>query len=171
MQQLKWLSMRIGDKLGLSGLLALFLAVCMALFVVLVRWPLQHEIELQATQHSRPAVQLPLAPESSAIRFIGQLPRYADLQRELKVIFDTAEGYGLELNEVSYRKVHRQGESVEQYLVDFDVQAPYPETRAFLQDVMVTIPSLSLEQLSMTRENIQQSEVNAHMRLSLFLVR
>lgn len=169
MQQLKWLSIRMSDRLGWSGLLVLFLAACMALFVVLVRWPLQREIALQTALPSMPVAQAP-TPESSAKRFLDQLPRYTDLQRQLKIIFDTAEAYGLELNEVSYRKVRRQGEPVEQYLVDFDVQAPYPETRAFLQDVMVAIPSLSLEQLSVTRENIQQSEVSAHMRLSLFLV-
>lgn len=169
--QIKWTWMRFADALGLPGLLTLALAFVLLLFFPLARWPAQHRLAEAEAASMKAGVSRPGLAESPAGAFLDKFPRPETLSQELQAIFDTAEGYGLVLDEVAYRKVRRQDERLERYLVDFAIDAPYPDTRAFLGDVLATIPSAALDQLSLTRDNVKSSEAHIRVRLTLFLVR
>jgi hypothetical protein len=171
MQQIKWTLTRFADALGLPGLLTLALVLGLLLFFPLARWPAQHRLAEAEAASMKSGASRPGSAESPAGVFLDKFPRPETLSQELQTIFDTAEGYGLALDEVSYRKVRKQDERLERYLVDFAVDAPYPDTRAFLGDVLATIPSVALDQLSLTRDSVKSSEAHIRVRLTLFLVR
>lgn len=171
MQQLKWIFARFADALGLPGLLTLALVLGLLLFFPLLRWPAQQRLAaVEAASMKLEAPQTGSA-ESPASTFLGKFPRPETLPQELQAIFDTAEKYGLALDEVAYRRVRKPDERLERYLVDFAVEASYPDTRTFLGDVLASSPSIALDQLSLVRDNVQSSNVRAHVRLTMFLVR
>lgn len=171
MHKMKWIFARYADALGLPGLLALVLVLGLLLFFPLARWPAQQRLAVAEAAAVKPGAHRPGLAEPSARVFLGQFPRPETLSQELQKVFDTAEGYGLALDEVAYRKVRKPDERLERYLVDFAVDAPYPDTRAFLVDVLAAIPSAALDQLSLTRDNVRAGNVHARVRLVLFLVR
>lgn len=172
MQQLKWTLTRFADALGLPSLITLALVLGLLLFFPLVRWPAQQRLaEAEVASIKLGAFKKLGMGDSASGAFLDQFPRPEALSQELQTIFDTAEGYGLQLDEVSYRKVRKQDERLERYLVDFAVNAPYPDSRAFLGDVLSTIPSVALDQLSLTRDDVKSSEVHVRVRLTLFLAR
>ncbi|MEO8417877.1 MAG: hypothetical protein ABI475_04045 [Methylophilaceae bacterium] len=172
MQQLKWIFARFADALGLPGLFSLVLVLGLLLFFPLSRWPAQQRLAAaEAAASMKPDTPSSGSAESPASAFLGKFPRPETLPQQLQAIFDTAEKYGLALDEVAYRKLRKPDERLERYLVDFALEAPYPDTRTFLGDVLASSPSIALDQLSLVRDNVQSGHVRAHVRLTLFLVR
>lgn len=161
---------RFADTLGLPGLISLAFVIGFLLYFPLVRWPAQDRLEMVAAESAQRGANNSALAETSASAFLKQLPRSESLPQELQTIFDTAEGYGLVLDEVAYRKVRKQDERLERYHVDFAIDAPYPNIRIFLSEIMAAIPSAALNQLALTRDEVQSGDVHARVRLTLFLV-
>lgn len=170
MNRMKWMLTRFADTLGWPGLVALAFVIGFLLYLPLVRWPAQQRLEMLSTASLQQGVTHSV-PETSASTFLKQMPKPESLPHELQTIFDTAEGYGLLLDEVAYSKVRKQDERLERYHVDFAIDAPYPNIRIFLAEIMAAIPSAALNQLALTRDEVQSGDVHARVRLTLFLVR
>jgi len=117
MHKMKWIFARFADALGLPGLLALVLVLGLLLFFPLARWPAQQRLAVAEAAAVKPGAHRPGLAEPSARVFLGQFPRPETLSQELQKVFDTAEGYGLALDEVAYRKVRKPDERLERYLV------------------------------------------------------
>lgn len=169
--RMKWICTRFAHALGLPGLLAFVLAIGFVLYLPLVRWPAQHQLEMLSTASLQHGETHSAQVDTSATMFLKQMPRPESLPQELQTIFDTAEGYGLVLDEVAYSKVRKQDEQLERYHVDFAINAPYPNIRIFLAEIMAAIPSAALDQLALVRDEVQSGDVKARVRLTLFLVR
>ena len=170
MNRIKWILARFADTLGLPGLISLAFVIGFLLYFPLVRWPAQHRLEVVSAESVQKGKANSALAETSASAFLKQLPRPESLPQELQTIIDTAEGYGLILDEVAYRKVRKQDERLERYHVDFAIDAPYPNIRIFLAEIMAAIPSAALNQLALTRDEVQSGDVHARVRLTLFLV-
>jgi Tfp pilus assembly protein PilO len=171
MNRIKWIMTRFADTLGWPGLITLAFIIGFLLYFPFVRWPAQHRLEILATQSLQHGATNSGLAETSASAFLKQMPTPESLPQELQTIFDTAEGYGLLLDEVAYSKVRKQDERLERYHVDFAIDAPYPNIRIFLAEIMAAIPSAALNQLALTRDEVQSGDVHARVRLTLFLVR
>lgn len=169
MNRVKWMFIRFSDTLGLPGLVALVSVVAILFYVATVRWPAQQHLEL-VTVASMQQGGAAVPAEMAASAFLKQLPRAESLPQQLQIVFDTAEGYGLVLDEVAYRKVRKQDERLERYHVDFAIDAPYPNIRIFLAEILAAIPSAALVQLALARDEVQSGDVKARVRLTLFLV-
>jgi Tfp pilus assembly protein PilO len=170
MNRVKWMFIRFSDTLGLPGLLALVSVVAILFYVATVRWPAQQHLELVTVASMRQGGATAVPVEMAASAFLKQLPRAESLPQQLQTVFDTAEGYGLVLDEVAYRKVRKQDERLERYHVDFAIDAPYPNIRIFLAEILAAIPSAALVQLALARDEVQSGDVKARVRLTLFLV-
>lgn len=170
MNRIKWILTRFADALGLPGLITVAFVMGFILYLPLARWPAQHRLEAAVAASMLQGRSNPVQVQSSADAFLKQLPRPDSLPQALQTIFDTAEGYDLVMDEVAYRKVHKQDEQLERYHVDFAIEAPYPFVRIFLAEVMAAIPSSALAQLALAREEVQSGNVHARVRLTLFMV-
>lgn len=169
MKRLQWQLMRFVDRLGLVGSLSLGLLLAIALCFLLLQWPAQQRLQQAQTDAARSRATATVAPATAD--FLDVLPRQEGLLPQVQAIFDTAEGYGLVLDEVAYRKERRPDERLQRYHVDFALDASYPDIRAFIADVLAGVPSAALTQLSLERQDVRDAAVHARLRLTLFMVR
>lgn len=172
MQKLQWILFRSMDKLGALGMTALTLALLVMLYLLVALWPAQHRLQAldKAPTHPQRDGKTPMVTESPARVFLAAFPGPEGLSEQLQTVFDVAAQYGLGLDEVSYKQEKKQGERMSQYYVDFSLNAPYPDTRAFLSDVLAALPYVSLDQLSFDRESVKSDSVQTRIRLTLHLV-
>lgn len=170
MNQLQWQLLRAGERLGAPGLAALVLAVCLLLYLPLVLQPAQQH--LQALEQTPPPAAIPVAaPGSAAGAFLAAFPRSDALATQLQNLFEVAAQYDLDLGEVSYKWERKPGERLQRYHVSFILDAPYPDARAFLADMLAALPHAALDQLSFNRDSVQADSVQTSVRLTLYLVR
>jgi len=173
MQKLQWLLVRWSERLGVVSMAALALALFGLLYAPVALWPAQQRLDdlgkLAGQAHGAKATTI--LDESPVSTFLTAFPHTDALSGELQTLFDLAEQNGLDLGEVSYKQDRRQDERIEHYHVDFTVDAPYTDTRAFLSDALAELHYASLDQLSFTRENAQAESVQTRVRLTLHLVR
>ncbi|NOT15745.1 MAG: hypothetical protein HOP21_09275 [Methylotenera sp.] len=172
MKQVQWLLFRLTDKLGVIGIVAVLLALSSLVYWQWVLVPTQQklaEISQQTSVVSVPKVTVVVTSPAQA--FLASLPSSdAMMTAQLQTIFDQAEKKHLNLGEVSYKRERKQGESVEQYHIDFLFEAPYASAKSFLLETLATLPYVSLDQLIFNRENAQAETVMVDVRLTLHLV-
>lgn len=173
MNRLQWRLARLGEWLGGPGVVALALLLCALGYPPLVLWPAQERLSalenvtVQASRNAKPAA-LDVPP---ARAFLADFPPADTLSLQLQSIFDIAAQYNLELGEVSYKRERTKGERIERYHVNFSVEAPYTDARAFLADVLAVQPHVALSQLSFNRDSVKEDSVQTSIRLTLHLVR
>lgn len=170
MKRLQWQLMGLVDRLGMAGALSLALLLAIVLCFLLLQWPAQQRLQQAQAAAERSRAMAPAAP-AVARDVLDVLPGQEGLLPQVQTIFDTAEGYGLVLDEVAYRKERRQDERLQRYHVDFALDASYPDIRAFVADVLAGVPSAALTQLSLERQDVRDAAVHARLRLTLFMVR
>ncbi len=171
MNRLRWMLARSAERLGLPALLALVLACALAVYLVLVLWPAQQrlaELERQPQPaRARPAMVLPPAP----VTFLQGFPAADAFPTQLQALFDTAGAYGLAPGEVSYKWERRRDEPLQRCQVSFVLDAPYPDTRAFLDDALAALPHVAIDALGFSRGSVREETVRASIRLTFYLVR
>jgi hypothetical protein len=172
MKKLKWMMFRLGEAVGVPGLTALAFALFGLLYMPAMLWPAQQRLEMLGKIAARPHGDiLPAsAAESPAHAFLSSFPPADDLAGELRKMFDIAQERNFDLGEVSYKSERKQGEHLERYHVDFSLDAPYPDIRSFLSELLVALPYVSLDQLSFDRDSVQSETVRANVRLTMHLV-
>lgn len=173
MRKLQWMLARTGECMGAPGLAALALAACTLLYLPLVLWPTQQQLVAleQVPLRGKVASPPPAPATAAASQFLAGLPASDTLPAQLQSLFGIAAQYELDLGEVAYKWERNQGARVLRYQVNFTADAPYPDTRAFLADVLATLPHAALEQLSFNRDSVQSDSVRTTVRLTLHLLR
>ena len=173
MKRLQWTLVRTAERLGMPGQAALALALLALLYLGLMVWPAQQRLAALETMPARmDAPQAPAAPVLTPVNaFLATFPPSGTLSAQLQSLFDIAEQYQLDLGEVSYKWERRQDERLQRYHVSFAIDAPYPDVRAFLADVLAALPHAALDQLSFNRDSVQVDTVQATVRLTFYLVR
>ena len=173
MEKLKWTLFRLGEGLGVPGLAALALALFGLLYAPVMLWPAQQRLEMlgKAAARAHDTATTQFVTESPARAFLSSFPAPDALAVELRKVFDIAQQHDFDLGEVSYKSERKQGERLERYHIDFSLDAPYPEIRLFLSELLVALPYVSLDQLSFDRDSVQSESVRANVRLTLHLVR
>ena len=84
-------------------------------------------------------------------------------------IVEFARAHGLALRQGEYRLVQDRDAKLRRYQVVFPVQGSYPAVRRFVGAVLDTIPVAALDQVSFERKRIDDNQVDAQVRLTLFL--
>lgn len=86
-------------------------------------------------------------------------------------LFAAARRHGLPLDEGRYLETGRPGEADSRLRIDLPLSGDYLALRAFLADVLDENPALTLESLELTRDRIEETELEARMRFVLNLER
>ena len=165
--------LRLRRELGRSGMAALALLVLAGVFHKAALEPLQARAERLAQQVAR---QAPKAPGQSGAA-AGKLETlYAYLAREegttdwLAKLHAIGKATGVELQSASY-KTHKAGSRLERYEIVVPLTGSYTQMRDFLKRALAEIPVLSLDQISLKRENRREGTVQAELRLTLHMVK
>jgi len=163
--------LRLRHELGPVGMAGLALLVGAGLFLMLVLQPLQdkrerlaHALERQA---GRAAAQGGNASEKVAAVQRLLEPKEATTDALAK-LYAIGQATGVVLQSGSYRESRAGG--VERYEIKLPVSGSYGQIRDFLKRALAEIPTLSLDQMSLKRENRKEGALNAELNLTLHRV-
>lgn len=162
-------------RLGWPALVAIGLALFALAFHFSGVAPAQAKLaQLQAeiAKVQRKAL-VPAGQESrQAARKMALQQRFAPMsEREslIQQIHETAERRGVELSNVEYKLVLEAGAPLARCQLLMPVKASYPALRAWLADIMNSMPSAALDEFNLRRDSLALPMVNGQIKLSLYL--
>ena len=159
---------------GLSGLALLVFAAAFYVFGVL---PVQARLDSLEAERARLAAQLggrgpgagPATQGTQLVNFYSFFPTTRSLPELLRTIQQAAEAKGLHLDKGEYRLSHEGEFPLTRYLVTLPLRGGYGDVRGFVNEVLDTVPAAALEDLTLKREAIGDTQVEARVRFVLFL--
>lgn len=163
---------------GLVGGAALVASLAYGMTVVLPSSRLQQEtfqqrVHAEALQARRESGEDlgPQTPEEQRAAFYRQFPAQADATRWIERIYRAAAAEKLSLTRGEYVLVPVADSGLSRYQISLPVRGSYGHIRRFIATTLATVPNLNLDDLSLQRQDIGDSQVEGRIRLSLYLVR
>jgi Tfp pilus assembly protein PilO len=163
---------RARDELGATGMAAIVLFVAAALFMSLVLQPLKEKNRLLAAKaemvDNRAA---PVANTGEKLAAVYDYLRKPEQTTDwLAKLYAIGKATGVELAQASYKTQSASGK-LERYEIVVPLAGSYTQMREFLKRALAEIPVLSLDQISLKRENRRDGTVQAELRLTLHMVK
>ena len=165
---------RLRDELGITGLAALFLFAAAGVFFTSVLQPMK---EKSRVLESRAGMVRDAAPgqAGNASQKVGAVYEYLNKPESttdwLAKLHAIGAATGVELAQASYKSQVAPGGKLERYEIVVPLTGSYAQMREFLKRSLAEIPVLSLDQISLKRENRREGTVQAELRLTLHLVK
>jgi hypothetical protein len=171
MKRIAWMLERAGWRAPV--LAALLLLAASASLHLWVLPPLNDRLDRlteMAANETREPVRPPNVEADYQLRqFYRHFAATDALPGHLARLHDLARAHGLALRQGEYRLVQDRDAKLRRYQVIFPVQGSYPAVRRFVGAVLDTIPVAALDQVSFERKRIDDNQVDAQVRLTLFL--
>jgi hypothetical protein len=101
--------------------------------------------------------------------FYGQLPSLNRSDEWLAKIYATAERQHIVLETGAYKLAGAETGNLQRYQITLPLKGSHVQIRHFLSDILTEVPALSLDDISFKRETIDQTAVNAVIKLTLYL--
>ena len=165
---------KLRDELGITGLAALLLFAAAGVFFTLVLQPLKDKsaaLESRALS-VRDAAQ---GQAGNATEKVGAVYEYLKKPETttdwLAKLYAIGAATGVELQSASYKTQATPGTRLERYEIVVPLSGSYTQMRDFLKRSLAEIPVLSLDQVSLKRENRREGTVQAELRLTLHMVK
>jgi hypothetical protein len=172
MNTLLWQLRQWARHLGTSGLAGLaLLAAALVLQTIQVE-SLKRSVTTQQTRLSelrRVDVAHEVAPRPLPADPLDALPPTGTAPQQIGELEKLARSNGLELPRGQYSVSPQTGTSLLRWQLVFPLEAPYPALHAFLASALERMPNLVLDELKLKRDRIESSELQAELRLSLFV--
>ncbi|MFL9711318.1 type 4a pilus biogenesis protein PilO [Methylobacillus sp. Pita1] len=167
---------RLGQLDGLSKLGLGLLAACL-LVALAYAWPQaralqQLKLDVAAMHRAMPQHQgqwIDRSPQASLNAFYQFLPRESEATTLLNQVLDIAEQHGLVPEKVDYTLSRQSSAAFSKYQLSLPLQGQYLDIRRFIADVMNTLPSAALNDISLKREDMLSDHVEARLKLTLYL--
>jgi Tfp pilus assembly protein PilO len=165
---------RIRNELGVLGMAALALLALAAVFTTLVLKPLQQKSESLAAAAAKQARSSAFQASGSAGDKLGAIYKHLEKPEEptdwLAKLHAIGKATGVELKSANYR-TQAGGGKLERYEIVLPAAGSYGQIRDFLKRALGEIPVLSLDQITLKRDNRNDAAVQAELRLTLHLVK
>lgn len=166
-------------ELGWAGMLGLGLLLGCGILSVAVLLPeLRHLDELErdiAQLHSgtdkNQGQWVDRSPHATLNTFYRFLPAESDAPAQVSSIFSAANDNGIDLDKIEYTLTHDPAAGFSRYQVILPLSGTYPDIRHFVIDLLNTMPALAINELSFKREDTHSQEVEARLRLTIYLGR
>lgn len=130
------------------------------------------ELRAQALAQRQRLVQKPNQDELAAKRlmaFYAGLPASTGATEAIDAIHRSASAHGVKLASGEYRLARDGGARLLRYQITLPARASYPQLRAWVAELMNTVPSAALDEISFRRDDVGSDSVEARVRLTLFL--
>lgn len=170
----RW-QLRLG-RLGAFAALLLALALLELFTGTWPAWQATAELEAQLKSLNEPATnsrQIKLGEDSNPAAQIAAFERFfppvADINSVLGDIYTAAEKEKLVLERGEYRLTEEGGLSLLRYQITLPVKGPQADVKRFVRRMLHDIPSLSLDSVSLQRQNVGEASIDAQIRVSVFL--
>ena len=163
---------RLRDELGTTGMAAIVLFAAAALFMSVVLEPLKEKNRVLAAKAEM--VDNRAAPASTAGQKLAAVYDYLRKPEQttdwLAKLYAIGKATGVELAQANYKTQSAAGK-LERYEIVVPLVGSYTQMREFLKRALAEIPVLSLDQISLKRENRRDGTVQAELRLTLHMVK
>jgi len=163
---------RLRDELGITGLAALLLFAAAGAFFTLVLQPMK---EKSRVLESRAGMASAPTHTGNASQKVGAVYEYLNKAETttdwLAKLYAIGAATGVELQSASYKTQATPGSKLERYEIVVPLNGSYTQMRDFLKRSLAEIPVLSLDQISLKRENRREGSVQAELRLTLHMVK
>jgi len=179
--RLRWASRRWLGLMGWPGMLAVgVLAICPAFYFSAIR-PAQERLEV--AQHSVISLrqQLELSrkslggkehtPAEQLAEFYRIFPHERSSPEWLEKLVSVAESNGISLNEGEYKATNDKAGRLVRFQITLPLKGEYPQIRRFLAALPAELPVVALENVQFERRKVAEQNVEAKIRLVLFLER
>jgi hypothetical protein len=171
--------LRLGIALRAVGPVGLGAAVLLAGSAAALGW-IVPEREAREQQHRAVLAQAvaPAAatgaqvaqPETASIdAFYKALGERHYAEQQVRTLFGLADKAGLVLTQGEYRGAYDRNARVYAYQVTLPVRGPYKAVWGFAMSSLASIPFASLDEISFKRESVGDANVDARLRLTLYL--
>jgi Tfp pilus assembly protein PilO len=162
------------QTLGWKGLIGLLLIFGSVNYLIIVAVPkaqqLQHlQMEMTAAK-ANPKQNVSNRNEPSDITriFYDVLPTQTEASSKISEILRVATDNGLVINKVEYEQPLSASPLI-QYQIKFPLTGSYMQIRQFINQVLNTLPSIALNDISLKREDIATDLVDAQIQFTLYL--
>ena len=172
---LRRLQLRLG-RLGVFAALLLGLAVLELFTATLPALQSSGELEAQLKnlhESLRGGQEIQRGADDSPAEQIAAFERFfppmANINQVLGEIYSAAEKEKLVLERGEYNLSEESGLAVLRYKINLPVKGPQADIKRFVRRMLRDIPALSLDSISMQRNNVGEPTVEAQIRISVFL--
>lgn len=172
MNALYWQLRQWARRLGWAGLAGLMLLMAAILTQVFAISPANETIATQQTRLDelrRAALARTAEPVAQAYDPLTMLPPAGVASQQIGELERLARAHDLELPRGQYSVVPVVGARLARWQLVLPVEGPYPALHAFLAAALERMPNLALDELKLKRERIEATELQAELRLSLYL--
>lgn len=167
-----WHVRQWGRRLGPAGLAGLGLLAAALLLHTIQVDSLYRDID---AQHARlRALRQAIArqeatPQPVPVNPLSQLPPTGEASQLIGELAHLARLHGLDLPRGQYSVSSLAGTSLQRWQLVLPIDATYPDLYAFLATALERLPNLTLDELKLKRDRIESGELQAELRLSLFV--
>jgi hypothetical protein len=171
MNALLWQLHQWGRRLGTAGLVGLGLLAA-ALLLQLIQVESLKQTAL--AQHEkldalRAAAAHESVPAPAPLNPLALLPPTGEASQLIGELEQLAQVHGIALPRGQYSVSPLAGTTLARWQLVLPVDAPYPALHAFIAAALERLPNLTLDELKLTRERIEAGELQAELRMSLFV--
>ena len=163
---------RLREELGAMGIAAIGLFFAAALFVAFVLQPLKEKnrslaARAETLSGAAPSAGSPNEKLAAVYQYLAKPEATTDWLAKLYAI---GRATGVELQSASYKTQGAAGR-LERYEMTIPLTGSYTQMREFLKRALAEIPVLSLDQVTLKRENRRADMLQAELRLTLHMVK
>ena len=109
-----------------------------------------------------------VSPENTRQRLLERFPSEDQLNTELGRLIELAAQQGVKLPNGDYRLMPGKDGLFDRYVLNLPVKGSYQTIRSYVSSVRREFPDLVVDDLTLRRENIASTEVEAQLRFVLF---
>jgi hypothetical protein len=178
-ESLRWMSRRWLRTLGRSGVLSIGILAIFPPFYFSAIAPAQERlVEAQRSAFllserkshvGQPQADIRRTPNQQLAEFYRVFPEERSAPQWLKKLFALADKNGLSLNEGEYKAMRDKVGRLMRLQMVLPVKGEYRQIRRFLAALPAEIPVIALENVQFSRLNIADPNVEAEIRLALYL--
>lgn len=160
-----------------SGLLAALLCALGLLMGLQLAWVQQQRQReaaaaahaVQAQRRQAAAAHATALPAPEAERFHAMLGDPAQASQLLRPLFSLAERSGVVIERGDYQLIDEEAGGYLVYRANLPISGTYPSVRRFCEQVLRTMPFVSIDQLTLRREHGGEALLKVRLSLSLYL--
>jgi Tfp pilus assembly protein PilO len=129
----------------------------------------QQAAELAQNSGGRALAAEPVGGRSQLSNFYAFFPSSPSLPDVMAQLERSAMQHDLLLEKGEYRLIREQDFRLSRYQITLPVRGSYADVRGFVNEVLDTVPTVALEELTLKREAVDEPELEAKVRFMLFL--
>lgn len=159
--------------LGVWGVAAVGILIACAVFYVSALRPAESGLQERRSAIQSLNTRSPLRPAAGDARvdnmqrFHEMFPSVQNLDREVEKLWVLATEYKIDLQSAEYR-MESGNPGLIRYRVTLPLRANYVQLRLFVDTILKTIPTISIDGLRFERKKISDTQLEAQIRLTFY---